>query len=76
MSKGLVCLSHLVHIFLSLECTAFVVVGSNDLCTKFFCHRVAGTLAGVTDEVLHREGNFPLRTQLCRHLEVCTTYTT
>lgn len=35
MGECLVGLSHLVHILFSLECTTFVIVGGNDLCTKF-----------------------------------------
>ena len=53
VGECLVGLSHLVHILFSLECTTLVIIGGNDLCTKFFCHRVAGTLAGEVDHVLH-----------------------
>ena len=54
MCKCLVGLSHLVHVLLPLEGAALIVVGGKDLCAKFFCHRVAGTLTCEKDKVLHR----------------------
>ena len=75
VSESLVGLSHLVHILLSLVCTTFVVVSCDDFGAEFFCHGVAGTLAGVEYQILHRYGNLPLRSQLCRHLEVGTADT-
>ena len=58
------------------ECTTLAVECSNDFGAQLFCHRVTGTLAGELNQVLHSHGNFTLRTQLGRHLEVCTTDTT
>ena len=70
MGEGLVGLGHLVHVFLPLECAAFVVVSGDDFGTKFFCHRAAGAFAGEGYHILHGERNLPLRAQLGRHLEV------
>ena len=53
MCKCLVGLCHFVHVFFSLVSAALVVVSGYDFSTKFFCHGVAGTLAGVKNQVLH-----------------------
>ena len=74
--KGLVGLSHSVHVFLALEGAALVVERGDDFGAQLFCHRVTGTLAGERDHVLHGHGDFPFRTQLGRHLEVRAADTT
>ena len=53
VGESAVCLGHLVHVLLTLECAALVVEGIHDFRGQLVAHGLAAAFAGVVDEVFH-----------------------
>src|ERR1700737_130308 len=70
MAEGLVRLSHLVCVFLTLYRRAYVVGGVHQLVGELLRHRLAGSDAGVADDPATGQGGTPVRSDLDRDL-VC-----
>ena len=49
MSECAVGLSHLVHVFLTLECAALVIESVHDFRGQLVCHGLSAALAGIKD---------------------------
>ena len=64
-----------MHVLLALECAAGIVECVNYLSRKLVGHGLSATLAGVRNEVLHRNGLLAVSTDFGRDLECSTTYT-
>src|SRR4051794_32158588 len=76
MSKGLVRLGHLVHVFPPLDRGAEAVAGIEDLICEAQRHRLFAPLTAVTHQPTDREGGGSARTHLDRHLVRGTADTT
>src|ERR1700737_190803 len=68
MAEGLVRLSHLVCVFLTLYRRAYVVGGVHQLVGELLRHRLAGSDAGVADDPATGQGGTPVRSDLDRDL--------
>ncbi len=66
---------HLVHIFFAFESAALQVEGIDDLSSQLVGHRLAATLAGIEDQVLHRYRFLTVSADFSRNLECGTTDT-
>ena len=53
VSESTVGLGHLVHVFLTLECAALIVVGVDDFSSELVSHCFAAALACVSDKIFH-----------------------
>ena len=65
-----------MHVFLTLEGSALIVVCVHNLSSKLLCHALTAALTCEQDKVLHRNAFLALGTYLSRNLESCATYTT
>ncbi len=74
MGEGLVGFGHAVGILFLLIGSAFVVIGSHHLGSKFLGHAVAGTFACKQNEVFHAHADFAVRPYLEGYLECGTAY--
>ena len=76
VSECAVSLGHLVHIFLALVSTALVVECVYDFGSELLSHCLATALAGVEDQIFHRDRLLAVGTDFSRNLECRTTDTT
>src|SRR5699024_255554 len=75
VSKRLVCLCHLVHIFFSLHSAACVVRCVEDLISQPFFHCLLASLTGVHCQPAKSKRLASVGTNLDRHLICCTADT-
>ena len=61
-----------MHVFFALEGTALFVESVNDFSSELVGHGFAATLAGIDDEVFHRDGLLAVSADFSGHLEGST----